>query len=248
MGKKKITSAIILAAGNSSRMNLENGNSKIFMKILGKPCLFYSLKAFEKCSFVKEIIVVCKDEHRALVKNIIKNNKNKGFYKIVTGGKSRQESVFNGFKNVSDACEYLIIHDAARCLITEELINKLMVNVTENSCFCAVLGVPVKDTIKTVKAEKSGSFVVTSTEPRENLWQIQTPQVLKKDLYEHCIQMAISENKTFTDDSQLVEKYSKNKVNVILGDYSNIKLTTPEDIFVVESILAKINTNRIQNK
>lgn len=231
-------SAIILAAGNSSRMHLKDGNSKIFMNFQGKPCIFYSLEAFKKCRFIKEFIIVCKDEHRLLVKSIIKDD-GENFYKIVTGGKNRQESVFNGFKNVNSACEYLIIHDAARCLVTERLINKLVANTVKNAGCCAVLGVPVKDTIKKVKTDDAGNFVAMSTEPRELLWQIQTPQILKKDLYEHCIQMAINENKIFTDDSQLVENYSQVKVQVVPGDYSNIKLTTPEDIFIVEGLLKK---------
>ena len=236
--KIKNVSVIILAAGDSRRMKLENKKSKIFMNICEKPCLFYSLNEFRKCVYTKEIIIVCKEEHKQLAEEII--NKNDDItYKVVKGGKTRQESVFNGFKSTSNT-DYLVIHDAARCLITKDLINKVIISAIQNDS-CAVLGVPVKDTIKVIETVEDKN-TVKYTADREFLWQIQTPQVLKKNLYAFCINEAIKENKVFTDDSQLIENYSKSKISVIMGDYNNFKLTTKEDVFLAESIL-KIKAN-----
>lgn len=236
--KNKNISAIILAAGDSRRMNLEYGQSKAFMNICGKPCLYYSLSAFCACSFIKEVIIVCKSEHKHLVKKLIKDSES-NFYKIVTGGKTRQESVFNGFKNSREDTEYLIIHDAARCLITKDLIIKVTSSAIKNES-CAVLGVPVKDTIKVVKTAKNEN-IVKYTKNRDFLWHIQTPQVLKKDLYHFCIEKAIKEGRVFSDDSQLIENYNESKIYVVLSDYNNFKLTTVEDIFLAESIIKKRN-------
>ena len=238
----KSISAIILASGDSRRMKLECENSKIFMSISGKPCLSYSLNTFRECSFIKEFIVVCKDKDKQKVKSLIEDDKS-NCYKIITGGKTRQESVFNGFINSSKYTDYLLIHDAARCLITKELINKVTLSAIKSRS-CAILGVPVKDTIKVVETIENEN-IVKETKNRDSLWQIQTPQVIRKDLYRFCIKKAIKENKVFTDDSQLIENYTDAKVCVVLGEYDNLKLTTREDICIIESLLKKRKQKKI---
>jgi 2-C-methyl-D-erythritol 4-phosphate cytidylyltransferase len=137
----------------------------------------------------------------------------------------------------------LLIHDAARCLITKELINKVTLSAIKSRS-CAILGVPVKDTIKVVETIENEN-IVKETKNRDSLWQIQTPQVIRKDLYRFCIKKAIKENKIFTDDSQLIENYTDAKVCVVLGEYDNLKLTTREDICIIESLLKKRNHKKI---
>ena len=223
-------SAIILAAGDSRRMQLDDGCSKIFAKISGKPCLWYTLSAFSKCSFIDEIIVVCKSDHMSAVRSV--SGELGLTVRLVTGGNSRQSSAFNG-TNATDGCsDYLVLHDAARCLITKKLIMDVLSNAVKFGD-CSVLGVPVKDTVKVVNK----NFFVDRTLKRELLFNIQTPQVVKKDIYLKGLERAFRENKEFTDDSQIIENYTSSKVYITFGDYNNIKLTTPEDLVFAENFL-----------
>ena len=230
MIKNFYISAIILAAGNSSRMGLGPGESKIFLKILGKPCICYTLLAFSECEFLDEIVVVCKEEHKEKIKELAAELKIN--CKTASGGNSRQQSVLNGVKATNSKSDFLVIHDAARCLVTKDLIEKVLKDATEKN-MCSILGVPVKDTVKTVRKD----FLVEKTLKRDSLFMVQTPQVLKKGLYLNSIEKAIKDGKDFTDDSQLIENYTKEKVHVTLGEYSNVKLTTKSDIPIVENIL-----------
>lgn len=230
MIKNFYISAIILAAGNSSRMGLGSGESKVFLKILGKPCIYYTLLAFSECKFLDEIIIVCKEEHKEKIKELAAELKIN--CRTVSGGNSRQQSVINGVKATNPKSDFLVIHDAARCLITKDLIEKVIKDATEKN-MCSILGVPVKDTIKVVK----DGNLVEKTLKRDSLFMVQTPQVLKKGLYLNSIEKAIKDGKDFTDDSQLIESYTKEKVHVTLGEYSNVKLTTKSDIPIVENIL-----------
>lgn len=223
-------SAIILAAGNSSRMALDAGRSKVLLKILGKPCLWYTLKTFSKCYFIDEIVVVCKLEHMLRVRsmseelNVIVN--------LAKGGNSRQGSVIKGVEVTSSSSDYLIIHDAARCLVTSDLVEDVLSDAVRFGG-CSVLGVPVKDTIKAV----GKGFLVDKTLERGSLYGIQTPQVIKKVLYLNGLKKAIYEKKEFTDDSQIVENYTNSKVHITLGDYNNIKITTREDLVFAKNVL-----------
>ena len=239
MIKNFYISAILLAAGNSSRMELGPGESKIFVKILEKPCIYYTLLAFSECKFLDEIIIVCKEEHVKKMKEIADELKIN--CKIVAGGNSRQQSVLGGVKWTSPRSDFLVIHDAARCLVTKDLIERVVKDATEKN-MCSILGVPVKDTIKAVK---DGNLVVEKTLKRDSLFAVQTPQVLKKKLYLNCINKAIKDGKDFTDDGQLIENYTEEKVHVTPGEYSNVKLTTKSDVPVMENILKSEQRNSV---
>lgn len=219
-------SAIIVAAGNSTRM----GKDKIFLPLNKIPAIVYTLKAFEKSEAISEIIVVCKKEHESKLKSIVSEYSINKFTNFAPGGKFRQESVFSGVKFCNEQSQYFAIHDAARCLITSEEINESVADAIIYKA--SSLGVPCKDTLKILNKD---NFVI-STPDRSILWNIQTPQVFEKNLYIDAMTLAIKSKINYTDDCQLVEKMGKT-VHIVKGSYSNLKLTTPNDIAVFENIL-----------
>lgn len=230
MNKKFFSSAIIVAAGNSTRMG--KGYSKIFEPILGKPSVYYTLKAFEKNNLINEIILVCKKTDRESLENIIFENNITKVKSIVLGGASRQESVFNGLKKVNKRAEFVVVHDAARILITDKIITDVIKDAHLNKF--SIPCVAAKDTVKIV--DKNG--FVEKTPDRSSLFQVQTPQVFEKSIYEEVINLAMQSGKDYTDDSQLLENAGL-KVHTVLGSYENMKLTTVDDIPVFENILRK---------
>lgn len=219
-------SAVIVAAGNSTRM----GKDKIFLKLNSDPAISYTLMAFEKSNTINEIVIVCKDENKEKLKNIIKRYSISKFKDFAIGGSSRQESVFSGIKKCSNHSSYYAIHDAARCLITSNEIDQTVMDAFVYKA--SSLGVPCKDTLKIID---SNNFVI-NTPDRNCLWAIQTPQVFEKNLYLNAISLAIKNKKNYTDDCQLIEN-SGTPVHIIMGNYSNLKLTTPDDIIIFENIL-----------
>lgn len=224
---KNFISAVIVAAGNSSRM----GSDKIFLTLNKIPSIVYTLAAFQRSEFIDEIIIVCKENQKDPLNKILNKYSIDKFKDFAPGGKTRQESVFSGIdycKNCNTT--HFAIHDAARCLISCDEIDKVV-----NDAFIygsSVLGVPCKDTIKILNEQ---SFVI-NTPNRDTLWQIQTPQVFEKDLYIKSMSIALKNRLNYTDDCQLVENLNK-PVHVIRGEYSNLKLTTVDDIPVFEDIL-----------
>ena len=222
---------IILAAGTGKRM--KSSIQKQYMDLCGKPVLYYALAAFENSDVDKIIVVTGKDEVEYVNKNIIQKYKISKVQKIVEGGKERYNSVYNALCSIDNASTVLI-HDGARPFISSDKINELIQNAAEYPAIIA--GVPVKDTIKSTNTEG----LVMETIPRENLWQVQTPQVFDyiklKKAYEDILGSEHEEG--ITDDSMIWEKIYKNyPVKMIFGDYNNIKLTTPEDLVVGESII-----------
>ena len=224
---KNFVSAVVVAAGNSSRM----GTDKIFLPLNKIPSIAYTLAAFQKSNFIDEIIIVCKENQKDSLKKILNKYSIDKFKIFASGGKTRQESVFSGI----DCCKncrttHFAIHDAARCLISCKEIDRVV-----NDAFIygsSALGTPCKDTIKVLNEQ---NFVM-KTPNRDNLWQIQTPQVFEKDLYLKAKTFALKYGLNYTDDCQLIEKLNK-PVHIIKGEYSNLKLTTVDDIPVFENIL-----------
>lgn len=223
--------AIVLAAGKGSRM--QSDIPKQYMEVEGKPVLYYSLKAFEESS-VDDIILVTSEDDVSYCKNDIidKYNINKVKY-VVAGGSERYGSVRNGL-NAANGTDYVLIHDAARPCLTHEIIEQSIVEVQKTGA-CTV-GVPVKDTIKLVDEDCFG----IETPPRNLLWQVQTPQsFLYRDIMKAYRYMEQTNDTDITDDTMIMERYLGVKTKMIFGDYCNIKITTPEDLFIVESFLKK---------
>ena len=209
-------SAIILAGGKGKRMG--SAISKQFIDIKGKPIIYYTLKKFSENKKIDNIIVVLpEDEVKYFKENILKKYELR-INKIVIGGKERQDSVKNSSTDI------VLIHDGARPFISERIINE---GIKFAEIYgAAAPGVMPKDTIK-VKNEKNFSV---DTPNRANLVLIQTPQVFKSEDIKVAYQKAKDEGYVATDDSQLFERYIDKDIKAVLGDYSNLKITTQEDL------------------
>ncbi|MBR6385763.1 MAG: 2-C-methyl-D-erythritol 4-phosphate cytidylyltransferase [Ruminococcus sp.] len=220
------TSAVIVCAGNSTRMG---GINKILLPLGNRLVIGVTMQAFQACESISEIIIVARDSD---IPEIIKEAENAGITKLkecTTGGNTRQESVINGIKKISKDSQLVAVHDGARPLIKPEHIEKA---IKDAKVFGgATLGVPVKDTIKVVD-----DGIITDTPPRKSLYITQTPQIFKRNLYFEGIDFALEHGLDFTDDCQLVEAIG-GKVYMTTGDYTNIKITTPEDIKIAETLL-----------
>ncbi|BBF44355.1 2-C-methyl-D-erythritol 4-phosphate cytidylyltransferase [Lachnospiraceae bacterium KM106-2] len=218
--------AIVLAGGKGKRMNSDI--AKQYMLIGDKPVLYYTIKAFEE-SNVDEIVVVADDIEYC--KNHIVNQY--GFRKVshlVTGGKERYDSVSNGLDSIYSA-DYVLIHDGARPCIKPEVINKSIDCVKEDKA--VVVAVPVKDTIKVVK-----EGVIDHTPNRSLLWSVQTPQCFEFGLIKNAYDLLKeTPNKLITDDAMVLEEMTGRKASVLMGDYTNIKVTTPEDIEIAKMFI-----------
>ncbi|MDE5583637.1 MAG: 2-C-methyl-D-erythritol 4-phosphate cytidylyltransferase [Ruminococcus sp.] len=222
------TSAIIVCAGNSTRMG---GKNKILLPLGKSTVIGVTMQAFEKCNDISEIIIVARNDDITAIKAEAEKVEISKLTSCVMGGKTRQESVINGVKCVSADSELIAVHDGARPLVIPENISR---TIKDASVFGgATLGVPVKDTIKFVD-----DGLITDTPPRKNLYITQTPQVFKRNIYFEGIDFALEHGLDFTDDCQLVEAIG-GKVYMTAGDYTNIKITTSEDIEIAEILLKR---------
>ncbi|GMQ63155.1 2-C-methyl-D-erythritol 4-phosphate cytidylyltransferase [Vallitalea maricola] len=221
---------IIPAAGKGKRM--KHDKSKQYIEIDGKPILAYTIDAFEKCDEIQNIIlVVGKEEVDYCRKEIVEKYKFQKIIAILEGGKERQDSVYEGIKKVPEDSDIVLIHDGARPFVGAEQIKQTIDNgIRYGAC---VLGVKVKDTIKVVDDDNN----IVDTPNRNNLWAIQTPQTFKKELITLAYQKAQNDNYCATDDSMLVEKYLDIKIKMVEGIYSNIKITTTEDLVIAKNFI-----------
>lgn len=204
---------------------MKTKDSKLLLKINGKTVLERSVNAFLNISDVDEVIVVAREKDIPAFSDILIDER----VSFVVGGDTRQQSVMNAL-DVIDDCELIIIHDGARPLIKSIDIENTIRAAKENKA--AAVGVFVKDTVKVV--DKNG-FVV-STPDRSTLFAVQTPQIFDFELYRNAAQNAREKGLDFTDDCQLVESFNQ-KVKTVVGSYSNIKITTPDDIVLAENLL-----------
>lgn len=204
---------------------MKTKDSKLLLKINGKTVLERSVNAFLNISDIDEVIVVAREKDIPAFSDILTDER----VSFVVGGDTRQQSVMNAV-DVIDDCELIIIHDGARPLIKSEDIENTIRAAKENKA--AAVGVFVKDTVKVV--DKNG-FVV-STPDRSTLFAVQTPQIFDFELYKNAAQNAREKGFDFTDDCQLVESFNQ-KVKTVVGSYSNIKITTPDDIVLAENLL-----------
>ncbi len=218
-------SAIILAAGQSRR--LKSAVSKPLVHIGTKPAIVYSLSAFNKHPDVDEIILVLNAKNQGQIAKAIKHYAFKKIRAFVLGGKRRQDSVYQGLKEISLNADWVLIHDAARPFIDQKSITEVIKAARKTGA--AILGVPVKATIKSINS----CGQVKQTLNRADLWEIQTPQVFKKELILKAYRKYSRSN--VTDDAALVEKLKK-IVKIVPGSYQNIKITTPEDLLFARTI------------
>lgn len=215
--------AVILGAGNGTRMGIDK--SKMLLEIGGKTVIERSVAAFSDMPEIDEIIVVCRECDVDLFSQLITDED----VSFVIGGETRQQSVMNAVDTI-DECDYIIIHDGARPLVTQKAIINTLDKAQE--CRAAATGVTVKDTIKVVDDD----LAIVDTPDRSRLISIQTPQIFDFSLYKEALRKAQADSKDYTDDCQLVENLGT-KVYAVQGDYDNIKITTKSDIPLAENIL-----------
>lgn len=219
-------SVVIPAAGQGKRMKLNK--NKQFLVLEEKPVIIHTLEVFQMDSWCEEIIIVANSTEVEQIKELISTYEMTKVNKIVPGGNERQNSVYNGLKVVEKA-EIILIHDGARPFVTEELIHKLVLVAQKKDA--AILAVPIKDTVK-----ESDGIEILHTVDRSRLWSAQTPQAFKSEVILQAHEWADKNQFIGTDDASLLEQLQKG-VSIVLGDYFNIKLTTPEDIVFAQSIM-----------
>lgn len=223
---RRDVSAIIVAAGRASRMQ---GIDKQWMPLGGRPVLLHSILTFSEIPCVAEVIVVTKQQDVERLTALLKGQGLPVPFSVIAGGDARQDSVARGVGQCSTESTYLAIHDGARPLIEARDILSVIADARLHCA--ATLGVKVKETIKTVDKNRQ----ITGTPERETLYLTQTPQVFETELYQKGMQFAQGNGIEYTDDCQLIEALGV-PVYMCAGQYSNIKITTPEDVAVAEAI------------
>ena len=226
----KVT-AILLGAGSSTRMN---GVDKIMMPLLSCPLFSYSLERLEESLRINSIVVVAAEDNETAIRSIVDDRPASKVSAVCIGGLRRQDSVQHGLRHVIDAT-HVLVHDGARPLIDEGMIERGLDAVLKNSA--AIAAVPVKDTIK----RAGDDMLVLETVPREHLWSVQTPQLFEVNLLRNAHRKVQEE---VTDDATMVERLG-HEVKIFMGSYKNIKVTTPEDAVVAEAFLRSRSTPEV---
>jgi 2-C-methyl-D-erythritol 4-phosphate cytidylyltransferase len=212
--------AVIVAAGESQRMG---GVDKVFALLNGKAVLTRVVDVFQRCNSIDQIIVVLNQQRLKSGQRLVAEQGWSKVTDVCPGGERRQDSVLSGLNRLSH-CSWVVIHDGARPLVTEELIERGLEAARETGA--AVAAVPVTDTIKVAGDDR----FVRETPPRRNLWAVQTPQVFRFDIIAEAHRQVKSE---VTDDATLVEQLGY-RVKLYTGSYDNIKVTTPGDLALAE--------------
>jgi len=226
-----MVSAILLAAGSGKRM--KSDKAKQFIEVGGRPLIYYSLKVFD-ASVVDEIVLVTRAEDIDYVRTeIVERYGFTKVHRIVSGGRERYESVARGLRKCDRRNKLIMVHDTARPFVTNRMIMD-SISEARRSRACTV-AVPVKDTIKVV----DDNGVAVETPDRSHLYQIQTPQTFQREVLEEAHErLRISGARDVTDDTMIVERYLDVPAKMVEGSYTNIKVTTPEDIVIAEALLA----------
>ena len=228
MDRYGMVGAVIAAAGSSSRMG---GRDKLAEPLDGIPVILRTLAAVEAVPEIREIVVVTREDRAEEYRRLL--GQCSRLRAVVPGGSTRQESVRNGVRALSPDCTLAAIHDGARPLVTPEVFARCI--EAARSCGAATAAVPVKDTIKL--ADEAGR--VLDTPDRSRLWAVQTPQIFDRERYLRAAEEAERRGLSCTDDCQLFEAMGW-EVQLVMGDYRNLKLTTPEDFLAAGAYLEGI--------
>ncbi len=213
-------------------MRMGGGVNKNLLALAGEPILIRTLKTFSRVERVNFLIVVVASHEVETVERLLSSTEGLKPWRVTVGGSERQYSIANGLKLLPDDAEIILVHDAARPLISARTINDV-IDAAE-AFGGAIAAVPSKDTIKIVDAEG----FVKQTPPRRDLVSVQTPQGFKREILLQAYAQAQAEKFLGTDDASLVERLGA-KVKVVKSGYDNIKITTPEDLSVAETFLLK---------
>lgn len=240
--------AIVPAAGLGLRLGA--GLPKPLVKIAHRPILIHTLCALSESKSIKRIILAVNREHLDKFRGVLKRFPVRKIIDLVLGGASRRESVENCLKQVAGDTDIILVHDAVRPFVSKDLIDRLLKEAKGKPA--VISGVPVKATIKEVAGHRpqaaprprlvQADIFVKKTLKRENLWEIQTPQVFRRELlleaYKKYPKIAAA------DDASLVERLGV-KVKVIRGSYFNIKITTPEDLIIAQAIAKSLRNEKV---
>ncbi len=223
------TVAIIPAGGAGKRLGLEVAKQYLLLDSL--PVLVHTLRVFQMTEMVSAVVlVVPKEDEASVQKQIVEKYGLTKVISIVAGGRERQDSVRNGLQAVPGTCDVVIVHDGVRPFVTPDMVRRVVAAAAEYGA--ASIGVPAKDTIKETTVEN----IVTTTLPRQNLWQTQTPQAFRYDVLCRAYAEAQRDHFYGTDDASLVERTGV-KVRMVNGSHENIKITTPEDLLMAEALM-----------
>lgn len=218
---------IIPAAGSGKRMGA--GRNKLFIEVDGRPIILHTLDVFASDLHCEKIILVIQPSDESYFREIMYGHPSSAKAIFVYGGEERQHSVYNGLKAASE--QIILVHDGARPFIRQQTIGRLVQAAHDSGA--AIAAVPVKDTIKRADQKR-----VVETVERSGLWQVQTPQAFHLPILISAHEQAKERGYLGTDEASLVEKVGL-PVMIIESDYDNIKLTTPEDLYFAEAIMAK---------
>ena len=219
--------AVIVAAGTASRMG---GIDKVMASIKGEPMILRTVRNFQNCDAISEIVIVTRPDLIQPITNLCKDMGK--VIAVVAGGNSRQESVNLGLNALGDKVKLVAVHDGARPLITWQVIDRVV--RAANTYGAAAPAVPVKDTIKVVEG-----YVVKNTPDRAALRAVQTPQVFDFDMLRGALKKAEADGAQVTDDCSAVERIGLT-VKIVEGDERNIKVTTPMDLKIAEMLLEEM--------
>ena len=219
---------LIPAAGMGRRMG--SSRNKLLLTLLGKPLIFWTLKAADASRQINWIGIICQLEDLPDLKAIVEEMAISKPVQFIQGGKTRQESVYNGLQALPHKATHVLIHDGARCLATPDLFDRCAVALQK--CQGLIAAVPVKDTIKIVDRHN----LIQDTPDRSNLWAAQTPQGFEVPLLKQCHETGLKSGWEVTDDAALFEK-CRLPVKIVEGEETNLKVTTPVDLAIAEYIL-----------
>jgi len=225
MDNQQKVGAVIVAAGSSQRMG---GVDKVLALLGGKPLLARVIDVFQRCILIHQIVVVLSQQNLKPGQRLVAEQGWSKVTDVCLGGSRRQDSVVVGLNRLSH-CSWVVIHDGARPLVTEGLIERGLEAAIETGA--AVAAVPVTDTVKVAGDDQ----LVQGTPPRRDLWAVQTPQVFRFDIIAEAYRQAEGE---VTDDATLVEQLGY-RVKLYMGSYDNIKVTTPDDLALAEVLWQK---------
>jgi 2-C-methyl-D-erythritol 4-phosphate cytidylyltransferase len=219
--------AIIAAAGTGKRIGGEF--PKQYLKIAGKPVLVYTLEKFDRCQAIGEILLVVKKEKIDLAEGLLKEWGIKKTIHVIAGGEERQDSIRQALDVLPEQAEWVAIHDGVRPFISLEKINEVI--QTGRDFGAAILAIPEKNTIKKAKEEW-----VEQTVSRNDIWEVQTPQVFKIDWLKAAYVQAFEKHFYSTDDASLLEKAGY-RIRLVRGEETNIKITSPADLIIAKAFV-----------
>ncbi|MFQ5851001.1 MAG: 2-C-methyl-D-erythritol 4-phosphate cytidylyltransferase [Candidatus Binatia bacterium] len=222
---------VVVAAGEGKRIG--KGAPKPFLPIAGRPMILHTLSRFAASETVRKVVLVAAEAVVFRCQDLIRSDSRLRSLECIVqpGGPRRQDSVEQGLARLDTDCEVVVIHDGARPFVSPRLIDQCVeLAFREGS---VVVGVPVRDTIKVVSADRQ----VRETPPRDSLWEIQTPQVFRVEIIREAYLSASREGQGASDDAMLVERLGRT-VTVLEGERTNIKITFSEDLLFAGALLS----------